>query len=235
MKNLEIGQIVNTFGIKGFVKVNSWVNDVTRFDDLKKVYIKIRKSLKELEIEEVKYHKNQVLLKFKGIETVEQAEMLRNAILEIDRKDAIPLEEGEYFIADLLESEVYTDEGEKLGILEDIFNTGSNDIYVVKNELGKSILLPRIKEVFKEIDVENAIPLEKGEYFIADLLESEVFTDEGEKLGILDDIYNTGSKDIYVVKNELGKTILLPGIKDVIKEVDVENKKIIVHLIEGLI
>ena len=155
MKNLEIGQIVNTFGIKGFVKVNPWVNDVTRFDDLKKVYIKIRKELKTLEIEEVKYHKNQVLLKFKGVETVEQAEMLRNAILEIDRKDAIPLEEGEYFIADLLESEVYTDEGEKLGILEDIFNTGSNDIYVVKNELGKSILLPRIKDVFKEIDVEN--------------------------------------------------------------------------------
>ena len=155
MKNLEIGQIVNTFGIKGFVKVNPWVNDVTRFNDLKKVYIKIRKELKVLEIEEVKYHKNQVLLKFKGVETVEQAEMLRNAILEIDRKDAIPLEEGEYFIADLLESEVYTDEGEKLGILEDIFNTGSNDIYVVKNELGKSILLPRIKEVFKEIDVEN--------------------------------------------------------------------------------
>ena len=155
MKNLEIGQIVNTFGIKGFVKVNPWVNDVTRFDDLKKVYIKIRKSLKELEIEEVKYHKNQVLLKFKGVENVEQAEMLRNAILEIDRKDAIPLEEGEYFIADLLESEVYTDEGEKLGIVEDIFNTGSNDIYVVKNELGKSILLPRIKDVFKEIDVEN--------------------------------------------------------------------------------
>ena len=155
MKNLEIGQIVNTFGIKGVVKVNPWVNDVTRFDDLKKVYIKIRKEQKELEIEEVKYHKNQVLLKFKGIETIEQAEILRNAILEIDRKDAIPLEEGEYFIADLLESEVYTDEGEKLGILEDIFNTGSNDIYVVKNELGKSILLPRIKEVFKEIDVEN--------------------------------------------------------------------------------
>ena len=155
MKNLEIGQIVNTFGIKGFVKVNPWVNDVTRFDDLKKVYIKTRKELKELEIEEVKYHKNQVLLKLKGVETVEQAEMLRNAILEIDRKDAIPLEEGEYFIADLLESEVYTDEGEKLGILEDIFNTGSNDIYVVKNELGKSILLPRIKDVFKEIDVEN--------------------------------------------------------------------------------
>ena len=155
MKNLEIGQIVNTFGIKGFVKVKPWVNDVTRFDDLKKVYIKIRKEQKEFEIEEVKYHKNQVLLKFKGIETIEQAEVYRNAILEISREDAIPLEEGEYFIADLLESEVFTDEGEKLGILEDIYNTGSCDIYVVKNELGKSILLPRIDDVIKEIDVEN--------------------------------------------------------------------------------
>ena len=155
MKNLEIGQIVNTFGIKGFVKVNPWVNDITRFDELKKVYIKIRKEIKQVEIEEVKYHKNQVLLKFKGIETVEQAELLRNAILEIDREQAIPLEEGEYFIADLLESEVFSDEGEKLGILEDIYNTGSNDIYVIKNELGKSILLPGIPEVIKEIDIEN--------------------------------------------------------------------------------
>ena len=155
MKNLEVGQIVNTFGIKGFVKINPWVNDVTRFDKLKKVYIILKKEQKELEIEEVKYHKNQVLLKFKGIDTVEQAELLRNAILEIDREDAIPLEEGEYFIADILESEVYTDDGRKLGIVEDIFNTGSNDIYVVKNELGKSILLPRTKDVFKEIDVEN--------------------------------------------------------------------------------
>ena len=155
MKNLEIGQIVNTFGIKGFVKVNPWVNDVTRFDDLEKVYIKIRKELKEVEIEKVKYHKNQVLIKFKGIDTIEQAEILRNAILEIDREHAIPLEEGEYFIADLLESEVISDKGEKLGILEDIYNTGSNDIYAVKNELGKSILLPGIPEVIKEVDLEN--------------------------------------------------------------------------------
>ena len=154
-EKLEVGQIVNTFGIKGFVKIYPYVNDIKRFDDLKTVYIIIKNEQKILEIEEVKYQKNMVLAKFKGIETVEEANKLRNSYVEIDRKDAIPLEEGEYFIADLLESEVYTDEGEKLGILEDIFNTGSNDIYVVKNELGKSILLPRIKDVFKEIDVEN--------------------------------------------------------------------------------
>ena len=154
-EKFEIGQIVNTFGIKGFVKVNPWVDDVTRFEKLKTVYVKVRKETKNLEIEEVKYQKNQILIKFKGIDTLEQAELLRNAYIEIDRKDAIPLEEGQYFIADLLESEVYSDEGEKLGILEDIYNTGSNDIYVVKNELGKSILLPGIKEVIKEVDIDN--------------------------------------------------------------------------------
>ena len=79
-EKFEIGQIVNTFGIKGFVKVNPWVDDVTRFEELKTVYIKIRKEEKILEIEEVKYQKNQVLLKFKGIDTIEQAETLRKML-----------------------------------------------------------------------------------------------------------------------------------------------------------
>ena len=154
-ENLEIGQIVNTFGIKGFVKVNPFVDDISRFDDLKKVYIKKQKVLKELEVEEVKYHKNMVLVKFKGIHKVEEAETLRNSYLEVDRENAIDLQEGEYFIADLLGLEVITDEGNTLGKLEDIFNTGSNDIYVVKDELGKQILLPAISEVIKEIDIDG--------------------------------------------------------------------------------
>ena len=154
-ENLEIGQIVNTFGIKGFVKVNPFVDDVSRFDDLKKVYIKKQKVLKELEVEEVKYHKNMVLVKFKGIDKVEEAETLRNSYLEVDRENAIELQEGEYFIADLLGLDVITDEGKTLGKLEDIFNTGSNDIYVVKDEVGKQILLPAISEVIKEINLEE--------------------------------------------------------------------------------
>lgn len=155
-KRLEIGQIVNTFGIKGFVKIYPYVNELQRFDDLKTVYIKNKKQESKYEIEEVKYQKNMVLIKFKGIETVEQAESLRNSFVEIDRKDAIALEEGEYFIADLLGANVYLETGEKLGVLEDIYNTGSNDIYVVKNELGKQYLLPYIDDVIKKIDVENS-------------------------------------------------------------------------------
>ena len=154
-EKLEVGQIVNTFGIKGFVKIYPYVNDIKRFDNLKTVYVKIKNEQKILEIEEVKYQKNMVLAKFKGIETVEEANKLRNSYVEIDRKDAIPLEEGEYFIADLLGLDVYIDTGEKLGVLEDIYNTGSSDIYVVKNELGKQFLLPYIDEVIKKIDLEN--------------------------------------------------------------------------------
>lgn len=156
--NLEIGQIVNTFGIKGFVKVNPFVDDILRFDDLEKVYIRRNKEIKELQVEAVKYHKNMVLVKFKGIDKVEDAELLRNFYLEVDRENAIELEEGEYFIADLLGMNVLTEENEQLGKLEDIFNAGSSDIYVVKTEEGKQILLPAISEVVKEINLkENKI------------------------------------------------------------------------------
>lgn len=152
---LEIGQIINTFGIKGFVKVIPFTDDIKRFDNLEKVYVKTKKEIKEYEIEEVKYHKNMVLIKFKGINKLEEANLLREAYLKVNRKDSIPLEEDAYFIVDLIGLEVYTEEGVLLGRLEDIFNTGSNDIYVVKDELGKQVLLPAIAEVIKEISVEN--------------------------------------------------------------------------------
>ena len=155
-KRLEVGQIVNTFGIKGEVKVTPFTNDIKRFDDLKKVYVTSRKDSKFYKVESVRYHKNMVLLKLENINNPEDAEMLKNSYLEIDREDAIPLEEGTYFIADLIGLEVYSDEGNLLGKVEDIYNTGSNDIYVVKDELGKQILLPGIKDVIKDVQIENA-------------------------------------------------------------------------------
>ncbi|CDA16890.1 MAG: ribosome maturation factor RimM [Clostridia bacterium] len=152
---LEIGQIVNTFGVKGMVKVNPFTDDITRFDKLKKVYICKKASMEEVEIEEVKYHKNMVLLKIKGINDMNQAEKCKGLYLKIHRKDAIKLPKDTYFIADLLGLEVYTDEGVLLGKVDDIYNTGSNDIYVVKDDLGKQILLPGTKEVLKEISLEK--------------------------------------------------------------------------------
>ena len=155
LPNLEIGQIVNTFGIKGQIKLKPFTDDIKRFDNLKEVYVEKNNAKKEYEIEEVKYHKDMVLIKFKGIETVEQAEKLKNSYVTISRDSAEELEEDRYYIVDLLGLEVYTDEQILLGNLEDIFNTGSNDIYVVKSSDGKQILLPAIKDVVKNIDIEN--------------------------------------------------------------------------------
>ena len=154
-KYLEIGQIVNTFGIKGMVKVKPFSDDIRRFDKLKNVYIKKNSIEEKYIIEEVKYHKQMVLIKFKGIDKIEEAELLKNSYILINREDEEPLEEGVYYIVDLLGLDVYTDENILLGNLEDIYNTGSNDIYVVKDENGKQILLPGIPDVIKEVDIEN--------------------------------------------------------------------------------
>ena len=154
-KYLEIGQIVNTFGIKGMVKIKPFTDDINRFDRLKKVYISNKNGKKEYQIQEVKYHKKMVLMKLEGIDTPEQADLLRQSYLLVDRADEEPLEEGVYYIVDLLGLEVYTDENKLLGKVEDIFNTGSNDIYVIKDEMGKQILLPGIPEVLKNVDLEK--------------------------------------------------------------------------------
>ena len=154
-KYLEIGQIVNTFGIKGMVKVKPFTDDINRFDKLEKVYIKNKEGKKEYQIQEVKYHKNMVLMKLEGIDTVEQADLLRQSYLSVNRADEEPLEEGVYYIVDLIGLEVYTDEGVLLGNVDDIFNTGSNDIYVVKDGKGKQILLPGIPDVIKDVDLEK--------------------------------------------------------------------------------
>ncbi len=154
---LEIGQIVNTFGVKGMVKIVPYTDDIKRFDNLKEIYI-VRKNKKDkYEIEEVKYHKNMVLVKLKGIDTMNDAELLKQSMVQIERKDAIDLDEDTYFIVDLIGLKVVTDDNIELGNIVDIYNTGSNDIYVVKDELGKQVLLPAIADVILNIDMENKV------------------------------------------------------------------------------
>lgn len=155
MEYLEIGQIVNTNGLKGLVTVNPFTDDITRFEDLETVYILYHNELIKMTIEDVKYKKNQVLLKFKGIDTIEEAEKYRECYIKIDRKDAVKLPKDTYFIADLLGLEVFTSDNKFLGKIDDVFQTGSNDVYVVKDEKGKQILLPAISDVVKKVDLEN--------------------------------------------------------------------------------
>ena len=138
-ERLKIGQIVNTVSLKGFVRVVPYTDDNKRFELLKSVYLVDKKHYKKYDIEEVKYQKNLVLLKFKNINTIEQAEELRNFYIEIDRKDAVKLPENSYFIVDLIGLEVYNIETkELLGKIEDVFSTKSNDVYVIKSELRKT-------------------------------------------------------------------------------------------------
>ncbi|MDR0979362.1 MAG: ribosome maturation factor RimM [Lachnospiraceae bacterium] len=154
-KYLEVGQIVNTYGIKGFLKVVPFTDDISRFEDLKQIYIDINSNLEKFFIEEVKYSKSLVLLKLKGIEDITMAEKYKNAYLKIDRQNAVKLPKDTYFIVDLIGLDVFTEDNSYLGKVEEIFPTGSNDVYVVKNELGKQILIPALKDVIKKTDIEN--------------------------------------------------------------------------------
>ena len=155
-KYFEIGQIVTTNGIKGFVKVKPFTDNLIRYDDLKSIYIEYKSELLEFKIEEVRYYKNQVILKLEGIDSIEEANKYRNCYLKIKREDAVKLPENTYFIADLIGIQVFDESNNFLGNIVDIFSTGSNDVYVVKNEIGKEILLPAISEVIKQIDIKNS-------------------------------------------------------------------------------
>lgn len=151
----EIGQIVNTSGLKGVVKINPFTDDVSKFEDLKKVFIEKNKELIEYEIEEVRYHKNQVLIKFKTIDSIEEAEKFRNCYIKIARKDAKELPEDTYYIVDLIGLEVYSNDNVFIGNVIDVFPTGSNDVYVIKRDGNTDLLVPAIKDVIENIDIKN--------------------------------------------------------------------------------
>ena len=148
-------QIVNVRGLKGEVKLNSFAEDDKVFETLKTVFIKKKNEMLEKQIEKVSYTKNQVVLKFKDCNSIDEAEVLRNTYLLVKKEDLGELPEGVYYLADLIGLDVYTDEEEFLGKVDDIYSTGANDIYVVKNEEGIEKLLPGIDEVIKNIDIDN--------------------------------------------------------------------------------
>ena len=153
----EIGQIVNTSGLKGILKIKPFTDDIKKFNNIKTIYIKTKNGLKEFKIEQVRYVKNMVMLKLFGIDTVEEAEKYRNLYIKILRDQEEELEEGFYYVVDILGCKVNTDANQELGKVIDVFQTGSNDVYVVKDEQGKQVLLPAIKQVIKNVDIKNKI------------------------------------------------------------------------------
>lgn len=152
---LKIGQIINAHGVKGEVKVFPLTDDIKRFTRLKYIYMQQSDEYKEYRIEGVKYFKNLVILKLEGIDNMNEALKLRESYLLINRENAVKLPSDTYFIADLIGMGVYTLEGEDLGSIINVFSTGSNDVYEIKRHDGKTFLIPAIKDVVKEVDVEK--------------------------------------------------------------------------------
>ena len=152
---LRVGVIANTHGIRGEVKVYPTTDDINRFKTLKHVILDTKKEKKDLTITGVKFFKQTVILKFKEFDNINDIERYKGCDLLVTRENAVPLEENEFFITDLIDCKVLTDEGEELGHLTDVMTTGANDVYIVETKEGKEILLPYIEDCIKSIDIEN--------------------------------------------------------------------------------
>lgn len=154
---LQIGEIVNTHGIKGEVKIIPLTDSQERFDELDWIYIDRNGSLDKFEIESIKHIRNSVILKLKDVDTVEAAEAMKGLFLVVDRKNAVKLPSHSYFVCDILGCEVQDMTGTSYGKLTEVLHTGSNDVYVVKNEDGRELLLPALKSVIREVSVEAGV------------------------------------------------------------------------------
>lgn len=151
---LVIGKVLRAHGVRGEIRVLPHTDEPQRFTWLKEVYVGER-DLKPVAVEGVRFHQDLVLLKLAGYDFRDETDALKGELLLVPMADAIPLEEGEYFLFQLLGLAVVTDEGQYLGQVQDVIETGANNVFVVKGEGGKDILLPDIKDVVTEIDFEN--------------------------------------------------------------------------------
>lgn len=153
-KYLEIGTIINTHGIKGELKIMPTTDDIKRFELLDNVLININQNLKEFNVSAVRYFKQFILLKLDGIDSIDDAEQIKNHTIQIPKEEALPLEENSYYISDIYDINVITDKGEELGQVVEILVTGSNDVYVVKND-NNEILIPATDQCIKEVNIKE--------------------------------------------------------------------------------
>lgn len=154
---LQVGAVTSTHGLAGEVKVFPTTDDPKRFKKLKEVLLDTGKELLLLEVEHVKFFKNMVILKFKGYDKIEDIMAFRGKNLYVTRENAVKLKKNEYFIADLIGMQVYTDEEELLGEVTEVIATGANDVYTVRMANGKDVLIPAIGACILDVDVEHAV------------------------------------------------------------------------------
>lgn len=153
-QQFQIGVISSTHGVRGEVKVFPTTDDVKRFKKLKQVFLDTGKEQLPLEVESVKFFKQFAIVKFKGIDNINEVERYKGKSLLVDRKDAVRLKKDEYFIADMIGMKVFTEDGQPFGVLKDVMETGANDVYVIETCEGKEVLVPAIKQCILKIDIE---------------------------------------------------------------------------------
>ena len=151
---LRVGVISSTHGIRGEVKVFPTTDDAARFKKLKKVLLDTGKEQLELEVQSVKFFKQFVIVKFKGIDNINDIEMYKGKSLLVPREDAVALGKDEYYIADLIGMEVFTEEG-RLGVLKDVMETGANEVYIIDSDRHGEVLIPAIKQCILDVDIEG--------------------------------------------------------------------------------
>ncbi len=154
MKKHRIGQIVNTHGLKGDMKVYPLTDYPERFEEIDCLYLE-NEGDKKLEIEKVRYQKKMVLLKIKGIDTIEEVEKLREKYLLIDESNRRQLDEDEHMISDLIGLSVYLEDLTPVGKITDVLQYSANDVYVIKNDEGKEYLIPALKQFIPVVDIKN--------------------------------------------------------------------------------
>ncbi len=150
----RVGVIANTHGIKGEVKVFPTTDDPQRYRSLKEVLLDAGREMLSLEIQGVRFFKNLVIVKFKGIDNINDIEKYKGKDLYVTRENAVPLAEDEYYIADIIGAEVLTEDGAFFGTLKEVMETGANLVYVVEHQ-GREVLLPVIDDCVREISPEE--------------------------------------------------------------------------------
>ena len=153
---LQVGVISNTHGIRGEVKVFPTTDDPNRFKKLKEVILDTGREQKLLEIETVKFFKQFVILKFKGIDSINDIEKYKGKSLLVDREHAVKLKKDEYFIADMIGMRVVTEAGQAFGTLKEVIETGANDVYIIDTKEHGEVLVPAIKQCILDVDIENS-------------------------------------------------------------------------------
>ena len=155
-EEFQVGVITSTHGIRGEVKVYPTTDDPARFKQLKTVTLNDRDGSRILHIRSVKFFKQYVILGFEEFNDINQVEGLKKAVLTVSREDAVPLDEDEYYVSDLIGIRCVDDTDEEIGILKEVMPTGANDVYVIEKD-GRQILVPAIKDCIREVDMESGI------------------------------------------------------------------------------